>query len=418
MNCETSTKSALRRRSPAFKLSELYKVRLVVSASGERIPLLVDAACGLPVNRPNQFILVTRRDRCQVSTLSKELRILGIVLGWASRNDLDLHTLLDNGKGFEHAQVTSLVETLRGDFGDAAGYVILMTRPVVAAATWAHRISVARDYIAWNLERALRAAEPGSLRYQHISDVRRSLIQRMRDLMPKARSTSERRGLDESLRSRLLEILVPQSVENPFHKLVRGRNALVIELMIATGLRRGEVLKIRTADVSVGARATLHIERRPDDPDDPRLHEPQVKTRGRKIPLDAAVASKMSKYILDERRLLPNARRSPFLFLSRKGKPLTLRGLDNIFAQILLRHPEFCGHLTPHVLRHTANDLLSEVFEQSGCTNDEAKEIRNHLMGWEPNSEQGVRYSRAHIERLAQKVSLDHQRRIFGNGGE
>ena len=373
MNRETGTKSSLRRRSPVFRLSELYKVRLVVSASGERVPLLVDTNSGLPLNRPNQFILVTRRDRCQVSTLSKELRILGIVLGWASKTALDLHAVLDSGKGLDHAQVTSLVETLRCDFGDAAEDVIRMARPVVAAATWAHRISVARDYVAWNLERTLRAAEPGSFRYQHISDVRRSLDQRMTDLVPKARSSFERRGLDARLRCRLLEILMPQSVENPFHRVVRSRNALIIELMLATGLRRGEVLKIRTSDVDVGARATLSIERRPDDPHDPRPHEPQVKTRGRKIPLDAVVASKVSKYILDERRLLANARRSPFLFLSRNGKPLTLRGLDNIFAQILLRHPEFSGHLTPHVLRHTANDLLSEVFAQSGCTSDEAK---------------------------------------------
>ena len=257
-------------------------MRLVVSASGERVPLLVDTNSGLPLNRPNQFILVTRRDRCQVSTLSKELRILGIVLGWASKTALDLHAVLDSGKGLDHAQVTSLVETLRCDFGDAAEDVIRMARPVVAAATWAHRISVARDYVAWNLERTLRAAEPGSFRYQHISDVRRSLDQRMTDLVPKARSSFERRGLDARLRCRLLEILMPQSVENPFHRVVRSRNALIIELMLATGLRRGEVLKIRTSDVDVGARATLSIERRPDDPHDPRPHEPQVKTRGRR----------------------------------------------------------------------------------------------------------------------------------------
>jgi integrase len=95
------------------------------------------------------------------------------------------------------------------------------------------------------------------------------------------------------------------------------------------------------------------------------------------------------------------------------GQPLSLRGLDKIIAQIIVRHPEFSGVLTPHTLRHTANDSLSEALERNGCSIEEAAEVRNYLMGWSPTSQQGAKYTRRYIEAKAQEILLDHQRRIF-----
>jgi integrase len=388
---------------------------MLATTSGEHVPLLVDSRTGLPLNRPNQYMLAVRRDRCQVSTMMKEQSVLCIVLAWAHHIGIDLHGLLDAGKGLDRAQLAGLIDMLRRDFGAIAKTTVVpFRRPLVAAATWAHRIVVAREYFAWNLERVVRASETGSVRYQHVDENRKTLARRMTQMLPRAHTISNRKGLDEEQRQPLLDIIAPTSLENPFHGAARDRNALIVEILMTLGLRRGELLKLRTSDVRGGLHPALVVERRPDDPDDPRMRQPQVKTRGRQIPLDEALARHLSAYILNVRRLVPNARKTPFLFLARSGKPLSLRGLDNVFAQIVVRKPEFDGVLTPHVLRHTANDLLSESFERAQCKSDEGKAVRNYLMGWEPESEQGLRYSRAHVERIAQRLSLDHQRRLFG----
>jgi len=77
------TRSTSKVQVSAFQPCDLYKVRICAAPTGERIPLLVDAQSGLPVLRANQFILVARRDRCQVATLRSDLGVLTIVLGWA-----------------------------------------------------------------------------------------------------------------------------------------------------------------------------------------------------------------------------------------------------------------------------------------------------------------------------------------------
>ncbi len=415
MQPQTNVRPPMIRSILPFRPSDLYKVRRLVMSSGERVALVVDAQSGLPIARPNQYLLVVRRDRCQASTLTKEGAILCLVHAWARVHNVNLLDLLDGGKGLGQNELAGLIETLRSDFSALSGDGVarLQTR-LVSPSTWAHRISVARNYFAWNLECVLRMIEPGTLRYQHVHGAMQTLKRRMTESLPRAREESNRTGLSPELRERLLNVVSPESLENPFHPALRPRNALIVDILIGLGLRRGELLKLRTSDVHAGVSPILIVERRPDDPLDPRTNEPQVKTRSRRLPMEASLARQLTTYILEDRRRISGAARSPFLFLARSGKPLSLRGLDNVFAQISLTFPEL-RELSPHVLRHTANDLFSEIAERAECGREEATSARNYIMGWEPDSEQGLRYSRAHIERVAQRLSLEHQRRIFAS---
>jgi integrase len=415
MQPEMQFSKHVKRSNSTFRPSDLYRLRRLVMVSGERVGLIIDAETGLPVVRANQYLLVVRRDRCQASTLTKEAAILCLVHAWADVHNLELLELFDSGKGLGQNDLAGLIETLRRDFGPSAnGGVIRLHAKLVSPSTWAHRISVARDYFVWNLERVLRECEPGTLRYQHVHSATNTLKQRMTESLPRAREESNRTGLSTELRERLLNVISPGSLENPFHKALRARNALIVDIMIGLGLRRGELLKLRTSDVHASVNPFLIVERRPDDPLDPRTNEPQVKTRSRRIPVETSLARRLTDYMVEDRRRIPGAAKSPFLFLARSGQPLSLRGLDNVFAQISLRFPEL-HELSPHVLRHTANDLFSEIAERADCGREEATSARNYIMGWEPDSTQGLGYSRAHIERVARQLSLDHQRRLFAS---
>ena len=48
--------------------------------------------------------------------------------------------------------------------------------------------------------------------------------------------------------------------------------------MLATGIRRGELLKLKLSHLPFGPKATLTVERSPDDKEDVRRNEPQVKS--------------------------------------------------------------------------------------------------------------------------------------------
>ncbi len=419
MTALSRSKSCSSKRRPSFQPSDLYKIRVSVAATGEHIPLLVDAQTGLPIVRPNQFVLVVRRDRCQVATLKTDLAALSVVLAWAKSVALDLHDLFDRGAGLEQAQLVALVEALRSDYRkQSQSKIVPLHRGLVSAGVWANRIATARDYVAWNLGNTLAKCEPGTLRYQHIRERREELIRAFEGRMPRVRTSSGRKGLDAVLKARLFVVTRPDAVENPFQTTVRERNALIMDVLQMLGLRRAELLKLRTAHFRPGPKPALFVERRPDDPDDPRLDQPQVKTRDRQLPLDPALAERIHRYITVERQRIPNAKRSPFLFLSRSGKPLSLAGVNKIFEQICKWHGEFKGQLSPHVLRHTANDDLSVTLEEAGCDAEAARAVRNYLNGWEPNSAQSSTYTRRFVEGRAQEISLAHQRRIFTKVGE
>lgn len=401
-----------------FRPSDLYKTRIAKATSGEQIPLLVAADSGLPVVRANQFVLVARRDRCQVATLKGDLAALAVVLGWAHQYGIDLDETIESGRGLDQASIVSLVDALRADYRlGLRDKVPALALPLVSADTWANRIAIARDFFAWNLADVLSKCEPGTLRYQHMRERREAFIRAMNARIPKSHSTSRRKGLNPDLKARLALVATPGSAENPFQLAMQERNALIIDVLQTLGLRRAELCKLRTSDFKPGPKPTLSVVRLPDDPDDPRLHQPQVKTLSRMLPLDARLAARIQNYVVKERRVLPNASHTPFLFLARTGKPIAVSTVNNIFKQIVLWHSEFTGSLTPHVLRHTANDDLSETLNRAECGPELAKEIRNFLNGWDPDSDQGAKYNRRYLESKAAEVSLAHQRRLFDREG-
>ena len=292
-----------------------------------------------------------------------------------------------------------------------------LVRGLVTSEVWASRIAIARDYIIWNLDNVLSQCEPGTLRYHHVRERRNEFARAMNGRMPKTSSHSSRKGLEPEAKSRLLAVVAPGSPENPFQPALQERNALIVDMLETLGLRRAELCKLKTAHLRAGPKPTLSVERLPDDPEDRRLRQPQVKTLSRLLPLDWRLSARIQNYILGDRKQLPNAKRTRFLFLARTGEPIALTTINKIFDQIVRWHPEFDGLLTPHVLRHTANDDLSETLERSGCSPEEATAIRNFLNGWEPASKQGDKYNRRYVEARAAGVFLEHQRRIFSTDG-
>ena len=394
-----------------------FSVRTCRLSDGERLPLVVDRR-GIPVPLPNQYALFLRREQLQATSLEDELRTLAHVYDWADRRALSFEDRLSSGNGLTPDEIALLYQNLRYSRGfgraNASKRLVEIADPdVVSPNVHYVRVCVARDFLVWAMDRALYSLDVNDSAYGAIRE-RRDRIERMARDFKRSATPSSRRGLPSELRTRLLEIISPTYTANPFNKPVRFRNWLLISMLLTFGFRRGETLKIYVSDVNLKGRyPTLVLQRRPDDPNDPRIDEPHVKTLGREIPLIKEMAKLLNEYIQFHRPKFPNADCSPFLFFSSRGLPLSLRQINDALDQVCRRFPEFRGQLSPHVLRHTYNDMLVSAAETAGLGQDALRQAQNYLNGWRLTSSQGDAYTRRSTEEHARIISLEHQRALF-----
>lgn len=396
-----------------------FSVRLTRFESGERFALVVDAM-GVPVPFPNQWALLIRRPRVQHNTLTADMRTIAHLYEWASRRGVDLDQRLRSGRGLDTVELNALYQNLRytRPFGrDAAADELVDATKAqpVCGDTHAARVACVRDYVVWAMQRTVHALEPDDPR---VTEIRARIGVVQTAALEFQGSTSDGRapriGLTSEQLRRLLQIIDPAFADNPFRRPVRFRNMVLLLILLAFGFRRGESLKIYVSDVQTKGRTPwLSIVRRPDDPNDPRIEEPAVKTLGRSLHLTRSMAQILDTYICHHRPQFPGSDVSPFLFFSSAGKPLSLRMVNKICEQIRARFPEFEGVLTPHVLRYTFNDLFLLSCRDSGLGDEQIKQAQNYLNGWRLHSDQGSLYARRAIEDHAREVSLAHQRRLF-----
>jgi DNA-binding response OmpR family regulator len=184
-----------------------------------------------------------------------------------------------------------------------------------------------------------------------------------------------------------------------------------IELMLATGIRRGELLKIKLHHLPQGPKTTLTIEHSPDDASDPWRNEPHVKTREREIPLPKSLAISLWDYVRQYRRRGNHS----YLFTShRAGAPLDAAGVNWIFDLLIKRcFPHLKGKLHPHVLRHTFNQRLMEEAQTLGWSDDQRRKVQTYLNGWSEGSRMPEVYTRRLIEIQAMELAARYQAALY-----
>ena len=134
------------------------------------------------------------------------------------------------------------------------------------------------------------------------------------------------------------------------------RDNIILELLISTGIRIGELVAVNLADVDLD-RHQIQITGRA--------------TRGRVVPIESDEALESLRQYLDlraERELGTQA-----LFVGRSGTRLTIYSIENIFKKHV-RLAEIKRHVTPHALRHTRAAHLVN----SGTDIREVQEMLGH----------------------------------------
>ncbi|MFN4350539.1 MAG: tyrosine-type recombinase/integrase [Hylemonella sp.] len=398
--------------------SPVQVVRLVLHAEenrGERLPILFDRDSRTPIVPAMEWAIAMRRNRpVTANTLERELRHLGHFEVWLRREYLNLQDPIAFVDRFTPNRIeASLRPWLGKDLSDRK-----IRRLSVSPSVIRDRILVIASFVDWVLQNAERSF---SIRTQHQQMVafgaaRASVGRSLHDILPRQTSTNKEEGLSGADVARLLAVIDPMNPRNPWARGssenaigIRYRNQLIVLLMLAFGPRRGDVLKLQTADVKThGAEPTLWIRRRPDDRHDPRVFEPNAKTQERMLPLDKFLARRLDDYVSEHRKMIPNSKKTPYLFLSTNtGMPLSSRAVNDIFESL---QDQFPG-VHPHICRHTHNDRLRALCRDRGIDQKEATSHAMYLNGWLGDNT-GI-YTKRESRMTAHAVSKQVQDKLF-----
>lgn len=359
-----------------------------------------------------RYIVEERRDIRQVGTIEREVRVIKWLYEWADNCRINLEEFLRAGKLFSAGGITGLCRYLRTLRNSKVVGAVGASVEILSPTTFNSYLNVVQAFLSW----AAREFIPNNTPEREI----RLAVENARDKIKRAfltnrmgGRTAHKTGLTEEELTLLRNAIDPQSPKNPFKPACCFRNKLIIDLLLHTGIRRGELLKLKIKHLPQGSKETLTIERLPGDKSDPRRNEPQVKTLGREIPLPKPFAKMLWEYVTNH-RIKGNHQ---FLFTShRRGAPLNLSTVNSIFARLVeKRLPHLKGKLHPHILRHTFNDNFVRKGKELGWSDEKIKKTQKYLNGWSENSAMPEHYTRLTIQMEAAELIEKYQLSLYGD---
>ena len=411
----------------------LLQLRLTVFSDGEHMPVLVDQPTGVPNYEAVLYLLTRRRSRrLACNTLIRDAAAIRHLYLWAATRKIDLVDRFSKAEYLNLSEVDSLAGALALFYQDLlecleaeADKSLRPSRPRlhtvlnnagysrgVLAETAAGRFDSITAYIAW-LAEVLEPRTPTSPETMQGWRTERTLmVERVaeRATAHPATSIDARLGLTEEHERRLRSLVKAGSNANPWvDPFVQSRNDLLVTMLLDLGMRRSELLGIRVSDINFQSNE-VSITRHPDDPDDPRVVQPNTKTLARDLRIDDALASKIHDHVMNHRRNVFSAASTDFLLISRNGTPLSGSAMSKIFTEIRNAEPILPSNLSAHLLRHTWNDRYSSLMQQRKTPATLEIRTRSYLMGWSETSGTAARYTRRYIKNASEKASLALQR--------
>lgn len=399
-------------------------------SSGQRLPLLVQAgdAAPLPILIPFIYVQLKLRHRAY-NTAAAHLRAIQAFYAYAKSRDIDIdETIL----ACDFEAILALLDGYAiwlqsGRHADnliarigKAGTVLFQQ---VSSRTRDQYLRLLKKYLSWCVTRYIPRVRQNSATQADINvvftDVADVIERRFESHIINARPDRTRyRSLTDTQLQIVRTLIRPGAAANPYPERLQLRNWLMIELLLETGIRRGELLKLYTTDINKGSQhAYVSINDREHDPRDPRVEEPALKTHGRTVGVSAQLYEVYERYIQRDRRPLRDGKPMKllyrYLFISDRGRPLSIRALSNVldrlFLTIELAHPGLLPTLSAHDFRHTfADHFLAYLVEKRGHDLERATDELRRVCGWSETSTMPRRYAGRY---LAESANLHNAQR-------
>lgn len=412
-----------------------YLVKLIRNVDGERLPCLIERETGLPDFDATLWVVSSLRNRNLASeTISQALRSL-IVLYLALRLcKVNLSSRLGTGNLLSPAEIEAISKACRVTILTSAKALSKRdelkdqrTKKVtsleklrmpqvrrkkeeeVSAGTTSIRLAYIRAFLKWRVNKAI-ARTVGQAKATLIA-LRDLIDQELENKTPSVteRATiGQRMGIERPLQVQLLSVVTPTNAQNPWcGERIRLRNQFIINAFLALGIRRGELAGMRVGDFNPQERE-VRVLRRPDDKNDPRLHEPNSKTRDRVLPVSYELYALLKKYLMVRHDLVRG--RHDFLLVANTGEPISKSEVNRIFDGL---KQLFGNKMSPHVLRHTYFENLADDLHRAGQNDVQILSTLRQLGGWSEKSDSPRRYTKRFTQGQASKAGLELQAKLY-----
>ncbi|MBM5570744.1 MULTISPECIES: tyrosine-type recombinase/integrase [Deefgea] len=396
-------------------------------SSGQRVPFIVSKSkdrASLPLLIPLLYVQFKLKYRAY-NTASRCLRTIEAFYDYALLRNIDLEKEIFAGR-FEN--VLSLISgfsawlTVGRQATNVVAAVGVETSVPMNSRTRDQHLSALKAFLSWCAERFI--PRPQSTRESGISiafsNAALAIDRRFSShILNLKQSRSRERSLTDEHIQLIRTYATPYAELNPFPERVQLRNWLIIELFLETGMRRGELLKLYSSDINQGSlNAYVSISNRENDPEDIRADEPALKTYERVIGISNQLYEIYEEYLREWRRPFRKGIRKkvPFqyLFISDRGRPLSLRALSNIFDLLFYCIDKDCpgviSSLSPHDLRHTfATNFLKYLIEECDLDMEQAKDQLKRICGWSANSSMPSLYASRYV---AESANIFNSKRV------
>lgn len=413
-----------------------YVARRVRFRNGERFSILSRPG-GLPVHEVTLFLAGFRRRGRAANTIHAVCTTMALLYRELDKAGIALIERLRLGQFLTVPEVNRLADAVQYRMADLSDKRLASSdRPsvidikrirmsrktgveevkAVGAFNQATRIRYMAQYLEF-LSDYYGATLP-SRQKKELAHESAFVLKALKGQIPKVSNRAKlgaREGLSKDDQDRLLAVIHPDSLDNPWERgFVRLRNWLIIVLLLATGMRRGELLGIQIGDFDQTL-PQIKILRRADVPEDSRLIQPNTKTNDRNVEVRPAIMRAAWDYIMN-RKKIKAARRHPLLIVADDGRPLSLKSIDKMFAQIREACPGLPITLNSHVMRHTWNERFSEQAELMGLSERREEKARNEQQGWVDDSKSAATYTRRYASRKGREIALKLQEKLDVRG--
>lgn len=389
-------------------------VRRFRAVDGERYSVLADAD-GMPLYHPTLYATwVLRNGSLAANSITNSLHALKALCAWEAYVGVNIELMFSQSETLDENQIRDLSDFLQRSLSsDAKKRVVTIKRKrkVVSPSTHYFRLSVIADYIEFLARRIGKKITADRIKTMVTA------IKANRPIKPsKSSGDMDEVHLPAEVIQALEDALRPGSSNNPAKVYgVQLRNALMFTILRNTGMRRGELLNLKVADINFAAN-TLKVVRRADAKGDARKHQPTTKTRPREISLIPELVEKIRIYVMTERNRVPNARKHNYLFVTHKagptqGSPLSISAFGKLMGELADRVAGAGFHA--HALRHNWNYDFSGTADAKGWTPEAEQNRRSYIMGWSETSGRAQTYNRRHIKEKAQEAALALQEKYL-----
>ena len=349
------------------------------------------------------------------NTRYREMTYFASLYTWAQGANLDLDEALLVGQGLTPADVRSFSAWLRGPKTRANGTIAQGTRRSLNI-----QITTCGAICTWFVAEFARVDASSMRRAIEVERMIGAQKRSWKEVRIKVRSNATAPDMTEAEIASVERFLKPANRANTVGVSVAMRDYLMWRMAIEFGMRKSEILAMRTIDCPTRAAPyfkIVRIEERGAEYTDPRKNPPRPKTLSRDLGfiIDTTVFPKLvAEYVTTHRFklvehhgkkvkqfLLPH----PFLIVGKNGEPLSIRAADDVSKAISLgTGVQFHWHMARHAFFNRAYAAVAEVRDRNEYDVKLADLV--HWGGWSNDKSLDIYTKRARADRARHALRL------------